>query len=57
MFCISELYFLFRNIKQIEQSNFEIIGNVRLKEFQEDTAVDDEIMFQNKNMKLTIILK
>ena len=52
LFCISELYFLFRNIKQIEQSDFEIIGNVCLKEFQEDTAVDDKIMFQNKKYEI-----
>ena len=52
MFCISELYFLFLDIKKIEQSDFEIIGEVRLKELQKDTAVDDEIMFQNKKYEI-----
>lgn len=52
LFCISELYFLFLNIKKIEGSDFEIIGNVRLKKFQKDTVVDDTIMFRNKKYEI-----
>ena len=43
---------MFLDIKKIEQSDFEIIGEVRLKELQKDTAVDDEIMFQNKKYEI-----
>ena len=43
---------MFLDIKKIEQSDFEIIGNVRLKEFQKDTVVDDTIMFRNKKYEI-----